>query len=98
MNHTKRREATMTSTAELAAPPRFEWKRWPDTDEFLDEAVSAALSGNALAASLAERMPAETGTQFKVWIDHLVLSGDRRLAERLVVLGYVRQSATYAVG
>ena len=28
----------MTSTAELTAPPRFEWKRWPETDEFLDEA------------------------------------------------------------
>ncbi len=88
----------MTSTAELAAPPQFEWKRWPETDEFLDEAVARALSGNALAASLAERMPAETGTQFKVWIDHLVLSGDRRLAERMLVLGYERQTASYAVG
>ena len=28
----------MASIAELKAPPRFEWKRWPETDEFLDEA------------------------------------------------------------
>ena len=37
------------------------------------------------------RMPRETGTQFKVWIDHLVSAGDRALAERLAELGYERQ-------
>ena len=88
----------MASTAELKAPPVFEWKRWPATDLFLDEAVAAALSGNGFAADLASRMPRETGTQFKVWIDHLVLCGDRGLASRLTELGYERQSSTYAVG
>jgi hypothetical protein len=88
----------MASIAELSAPRQFEWKRWPETDGFLDEAVAAAISGNALAADLAVRMPRETGTQFKVWIDHLVLSGDRQLAGRLLELGFERQATTYAVG
>ena len=88
----------MATIAELKAPPVFEWKRWPKTDEFLDEVVAAALSGNALAEELAGRMPRETGTQFKVWIDHLVLAGDRALAERLARLGYERQASTFAVG
>ena len=88
----------MASIAELKAPPSFEWKRWPETDGFLDEAIAAAQGGNAFAAKLASRMPRETGTQFKVWIDHLVLSGDRVLAERLLKLGFERQPSTYAVG
>jgi hypothetical protein len=88
----------MASIAELKSPPSFEWKRWPETERFLDEALVSALGGNALAAELASRMPRETSTQFKVWVDHLVLSGDRGLAERVEKLGYERQSAAYAVG
>ena len=72
--------------------------RWPETDEFLDEAIAAALEGNAFAAALAGRMPRETGTQFKVWVDHLVMRGSRELSTRLVHLGYDRQPSTYAVG
>ncbi len=67
----------MTATAEMTAPPRFEWKRWPETDDLLDDAIKVALEGNSLAAALASRMPRETGTQFKVWIDHLVFRGGR---------------------
>jgi hypothetical protein len=88
----------MASIAEPASPPNFEWKRWPETDHFLDEALAVACSGNAFAASLASRLPRETGTRFKVWIDHLVLKGDRALTERVLKLGYQRQSSTYAVG
>ena len=88
----------MASIAELTAPPLFEWKRWPKTDEFLDEAIAVAVAGNAFAAELASRMPRETGTRFKAWIDHLVLGGDRGLADRLTALGYERQKRTYSVG
>ena len=38
----------MAATAEMTAPPRFEWKRWPETDAFVDEAIAVALAGNAL--------------------------------------------------
>jgi hypothetical protein len=88
----------MTATAEMTAPPRFEWKRWPETDEFLDEAIKVAIEGNGMAAGLASRMPRETGTQFKVWIDHLVLRGGRALAGRLIDLGYERGPSPYSVG
>jgi hypothetical protein len=82
----------------LTAPASFEWKRWPETDEFLDQAINTALAGNSTAALLANRMPSETGTQFKVWVDHLVMRGDRRLAGRLGELGYERQASPYSVG
>ena len=88
----------MTLATEMTAPASFEWQRWPETDEFLDEAIKVALSGNALAAALASRMPRETGTQFKVWVDHLVMPGARALAGRLVDLGYERQSSPHSVG
>jgi hypothetical protein len=88
----------MASIAEQKAPPSFEWKRWPETDHFIDEALAVACSGNAFAADLASRLPSETGTRFKVWIDHLVLKGDRALAERVLKLGYERQASSYAVG
>src|SRR5262249_52378266 len=92
------RKHPMVATAVMTPSPRFEWQRWPETDAFLDEAVALACSGNAFAAALAKRMPGETGTQFKVWIDHLVLTGDGRLAQRLAALGYSPEASTYSVG
>ncbi|MFI5457765.1 MAG: hypothetical protein ACHRXM_20170 [Isosphaerales bacterium] len=88
----------MSLIAETAAPAAFDWKRWPDTEAFLDEAVATALEGNAFAADLADRMQRETGTWFKVWIDHLVIQGDTSLRDRLEALGYERQSTSYGVG
>ncbi len=88
----------MASTALLTAPPHFEWKRWPKTDSLVDEAIASALAGNAFAAALASRMPRETGTRFKVWVDHLVLRGDRAFVEELKAQGYARQQSTYSVG
>ena len=88
----------MSLIAETAAPTAFDWKRWPDTDAFLDEAIATALEGNAFAAALADRMQRETGTRFKVWIDHLVIRGGKSLSDRLETLGYERQSTAYGVG
>ena len=69
----------MSLIAETAAPAAFDWKRWPETEAFLDEAVATALEGNAFAAELADRMQRETGTWFKVWVDHLAIQGDTQL-------------------
>jgi hypothetical protein len=83
----------------LAAPPQtFEWKRWPQTEEFVDELIAQALEGNELAALVAGRMERETGTRFKVWVDHLVVRGGRRLADRMKPLGFVREAVPYTVG
>ena len=81
-----------------AAPPAFEWKRWPETEAFVDELIATALAGNAFAATLAERMPAETGTRFTVWVDHLVVTDGPAWSDRLEALGYERQPIRYAVG
>jgi hypothetical protein len=88
----------MALIAETPASTAFDWKRWPETEAFIDDVVASALEGNEFAADLAVRMQRETATRFKVWIDHLVLEGGTRLLDRLEALGYERQSAMYGVG
>jgi hypothetical protein len=88
----------MASILEAAPPQTFDWKRWPQTEAFVDELIAAALEGNAFAKALAGRMERETGTHFKVWVDHLVVHGGRRLADHLRSLGFAAEPATYRVG
>ncbi len=88
----------MPPIMEAAPPQTFEWRRWPQCDAFVDEVVAEALAGNRFADQLANRMERETGTRFKVWVDHLIVRGGRRLVERLRALGFVREPAVYAVG
>jgi hypothetical protein len=83
------------------APPdstRFDWKRWPRTEAFLDRLIDRGLEGNQFAADLAGRMIRETGTPVKVWVDHLVVSGSGELTRAMADLGYQRQPKGYAVG
>jgi hypothetical protein len=87
----------MAIMTEAAAPPSFEWKRWPETEALVNGLIAAALEGNALAHALAARLPRETGTSLAVWVDHLVVAGGRRFAQRLEGLGYERQPIRYAV-
>ena len=88
----------MAIMTEAAAPPSFDWKRWPETEAFVNGLITTALEGNALARDLAGRLPHETGTSFAVWVDHLVLAGGPGFARRLEGLGYERQPIRYAVG
>src|SRR5438552_2801123 len=88
----------MALMTETAAPPSFDWKRWPETEAFVDKLIATALEGNAFAGELAGRMPRGTGTRFAVWVDHLVVSGCPGLSERLGTLGYERQPIRYSVG
>jgi hypothetical protein len=80
------------------APAQFEWKRWPDTEAFIGRLIASALEGHPFAARLAERMMAEAGTPFEVWVDHLVITGTSAVARTLSALGYERQPGHYAVG
>ncbi|MBV8611541.1 MAG: hypothetical protein JO034_29370 [Singulisphaera sp.] len=86
------------STATTVPAPVFDWKRWPETEALIEHWIESALAGNAFAATLSERMPAETSTRFMDWVDHLVVSDQPGLARRLEGLGFVRQAAMYAVG
>ncbi len=81
-----------------AAPAQFEWRRWPETENLINELTQLALDGHAFAHRLAERMIPETGTIFQNWLDHFVVSAPPSFANRLVTLGYERESTTYAVG
>src|SRR4051812_30890072 len=89
---------TMGLMTEATASSSFQWQRWPETEAFVDTTIATSLEGNALARRLAERMPKETGTRLSAWVDHLVLSGGPSLVDRLVTLGYERETRTYAVG
>jgi hypothetical protein len=87
----------MATVTEAVAPPAFDWKRWPETEEVVEGLINAALDGNAFARGLAERMPAETGTRFSVWVDHLVVTEVLGLVGMLERLGYERQPIRYPV-
>jgi hypothetical protein len=88
----------MSVAESLAAPSLFEWQRWPDTEAFVDRLIERALDGNRFTRDLAGRMLAETGTNFKVWVDHLLLSAAPGMDRKLAALGYQRESISYAVG
>ncbi|MHB1558018.1 MAG: hypothetical protein ACYC61_11185 [Isosphaeraceae bacterium] len=47
----------MAVVMEAGAPPSFEWRRWPETEGFVERLIASALEGNAFAGGLAERMP-----------------------------------------
>ncbi len=89
----------MSTSAEIEAPSasEFEWKRWPETETFVEERIAQAIEGNAFARELADRMPGETGTRFPIWVDHLVLGDTPGQTARLEELGYRRQAIRYPV-
>ncbi|MBV8075471.1 MAG: hypothetical protein JO284_03705, partial [Planctomycetaceae bacterium] len=86
------------STATTVPAPVFDWKRWPESEALIENWIESALAGNAFAATLSERMPAETSARFQDWVDHLVVSDRPGLGRRLDGLGFVRQAAMYTVG
>ena len=78
--------------------PTFDWKRYPETEAFINDKIATALEGNAFAARLAERMARESSTRFGDWVDHLVIGETPGLGRTLRDLGYVRQETPYASG
>lgn len=78
----------MSLTVEPRDTERFDWKRWPETENLVNELTASALESNAFARALAERMPAETGTIFQNWLDHFYVTAPASFADRLSGLGY----------
>src|SRR5437763_14048962 len=85
----------MATTLTQTAAETFDWKRWPETEEFVDGQIATALEGNAFTAVLADRMARETSTRFKDWVDHLVIGEAPGLSRKLAALGYARQAILY---
>ncbi|GAC1334056.1 MAG: hypothetical protein NVSMB14_01060 [Isosphaeraceae bacterium] len=73
-------------------PKTWDWKRWPETEAFVDELIAETLEGNEFAANLARRMTTETGTRFVDWVDHLVVARDAVKVKDLEALGYAREA------
>jgi hypothetical protein len=85
----------------IQTPPAaeiFEWKRWPETEAFVDGKIASALGNNAFTTDLAGRMARETSTRFQDWVDHLVVGEAPGLARKLSGLGFVRQATPYGSG
>jgi len=65
----------------------FDWPLAFEGETLLRQRLATCLSHNSLAAGLAARLQAATGTDFFEWVDHLVLSPDDETA--LVHAGFV---------
>ncbi|WP_165073504.1 hypothetical protein [Paludisphaera rhizosphaerae] len=88
----------MATATEHEKTASFQWRRWPETEALIDELTQQALSRNAFAQALAERLMPETGTIFQNWLDHFVVAGPPSFANRLTTLGYERTADTHGVG
>ncbi len=73
-----------------AAPGRFDWPLAFPSETFLRNRIDEFLARNGFAKQLAERMAAETATDFFEWVDHLTVpaADEKALAE----LGFTRDS------
>jgi hypothetical protein len=65
----------------------FDWPLANEAEQFLRERIALFLDRNTFARKLADRMRAETATDFFEWTDHLVLAP--REEKALVAAGFV---------
>lgn len=75
-------------------PKTWDWKRWPETEAFVNGLIAEALVGNDFAANLSRRMTEETGTRFFDWVDHLVVDRAAAKIADLEALGFSREPET----
>jgi hypothetical protein len=78
------------------AAKEFDWPLVFAAETFLRRSVDGFLAHNSFAQQLAERMRAETGTDFFEWIDHLTLPATDEKA--LLDLGFARDAVDTARG
>jgi len=79
-----------------SAAKQFDWPLAFATETFLRQRIDGFLARNSFAKQLAERMRAETGTDFFEWIDHLTLPLQDEKA--LLDLGFVPDPVETAHG
>ncbi len=71
---------------------RFNWPLAYAAEKLLRQRLEEFLERNTFARGLAERMRAESGTDFFEWVDHIVLSPDDPAVAALKEAGFVRDS------
>jgi hypothetical protein len=68
---------TVFSEAAAPSPPAaFDWPLCYEAERLLGGYIDAFLGKNSFARGLADRMRAETGTEFFEWVDHVLLPAD----------------------
>jgi len=77
-----------------SAAGQFDWPLAFAAETFLRQRIDGFLARNSFAQSLAQRMRAETGTDFFEWIDHLSLSAEDEKALR--DLGFINDAVESA--
>ncbi len=75
----------------LQTPANFNWPLAYEAEALLSAHINAFLGKNSFARRLAERMHAETGTEFFEWTDHFVVSAAHEKAFRAA--GFVTEAA-----
>jgi hypothetical protein len=78
------------------AAKQFDWPLAFASETFLRQRIDDFMARNSFAQQLAERMRAETGTDFFEWTDHLTLPVEHEKA--LLDLGFVHDSVETAHG
>jgi hypothetical protein len=74
----------------LQTPANFNWPLAYEAEALLSQYINAFLGQHAFAATLAERMHAETGTEFFEWTDSFVVSQDHEAVFRAA--GFVTEN------
>jgi hypothetical protein len=69
------------------AEPSFDWPLADEAEALLRRFIGAFLKENKAAGTLANRMAAETGTDFLEWTDHLILPAQQEAV--LLAAGFV---------
>lgn len=67
----------------------YDWKRYPETSEFLFTRITDFCKRSALIQEFADQLQFKTGTRLSDWVDHLELNWSEALQQQLVQLGYV---------
>ncbi len=69
------------------------WTTWPHAEALIQEHLDQFLAIHERARRLAADMERYTSTRLFDWLDHLILSGDRRLIAWICAAGYVSEAA-----
>lgn len=66
----------------------WDWRPYPEAEEFIEEWVSYFLGKNSYALGLSERIERSTSTRFGDWIDHLLVPESRVDLEKIHEMGF----------
>ncbi len=96
MNINRTQKQNLGEPDAASAAKQFDWPLAFACETFLRQRIEGFLARNSFAQQLAERMRAETGTDFFEWTDHLTLPVEDEKA--LLDLGFVPDAVESAHG